>query len=86
MSDTFVPFGVKNAATKTNDSFRAKIIPAQNAGDVPFRAITTSSGMAGAHTDSHGQPHVSVIRDGDKITTIRVVCGCGEVMELRCAY
>lgn len=31
-------------------------------------------------------PKVTFQRDGDRITGIRIECGCGEVIELACEY
>lgn len=35
---------------------------------------------------SKGQPTVSLQKDGDRVTHIRIECGCGEVIELECSY
>lgn len=87
MSDAFVPFGVKaGPAAKSAEPFRAKIVSAQNAEAVAFKAAQLPQPTSAPHAASHGQPQVSVIRDGNKVTAIRVICGCGEVMELTCAY
>jgi hypothetical protein len=86
MSEAFVPFAPKaGAATQNSEPFRAKIVPAQNATVVPFQAAALPRASSNPHP-SHGQPQVTVTRDGDKITAIRVICGCGEVMDLRCSY
>jgi hypothetical protein len=45
---------------------------------------------AAASTPADGQPakapDISVERDGDRITRIRVQCACGELIELECTY
>ena len=40
---------------------------------------------AATHTE-HGEPKITLERQGDTITHIRVQCGCGQVIELKCAY
>lgn len=35
---------------------------------------------------AHGKPVVTLQRDGDKVTRIRVQCGCGETIDLDCVY
>jgi hypothetical protein len=32
------------------------------------------------------EPRISVQREGDRVTSIRVQCTCGQVMELACVY
>lgn len=32
------------------------------------------------------QPAITLKRDGDTVTSIRVQCGCGRVIELNCVY
>ncbi len=32
------------------------------------------------------QPAITLKRDGDTVTSIRVQCGCGHVIELNCVY
>jgi hypothetical protein len=34
----------------------------------------------------HGPPKVSVERQGEKISHIRIECSCGQVTELKCEY
>jgi hypothetical protein len=87
MSDAFVPFGTQVATpAKTTEPFRVKVISADNATSVPFKAAALPQPASTSHISVHGQPQVKITRDGDKITAIRVICGCGEVMELKCAY
>jgi hypothetical protein len=34
----------------------------------------------------HGPPKVTVEREGETITHIRIECGCGQVTEIKCEY
>ena len=34
----------------------------------------------------HGPPKVTLEKQGETITHIRVECGCGQVIELKCEY
>jgi hypothetical protein len=34
----------------------------------------------------HGEPVVSLRREGDRIVGIRIQCGCGQSMDLSCVY
>ncbi|MGA2245141.1 MAG: hypothetical protein ABSH48_09095 [Verrucomicrobiota bacterium] len=33
-----------------------------------------------------GEPRVSVQRDGDRITHLRIQCSCGQIIDLACVY
>jgi hypothetical protein len=35
---------------------------------------------------SHGQPTVEVVKEGDKVVRLIVVCTCGERVEIECLY
>ncbi len=53
----------------------------------PLQVSARNRGLAAPPTAAPcGTPSVSLKRDGDKITHIRVQCGCGEVIELACVY
>ena len=53
-----------------------------------FSPLQTSPGahQHGAGGSAAGQPTLTVQREGDKITGIRVECACGQVIELACSY
>lgn len=49
--------------------------------------------VGGAHlaehddgADSHGEPKLELIRLGDRIQAIDVICGCGQRTRIRCIY
>jgi hypothetical protein len=33
-----------------------------------------------------GEPRVTVQREGDRVTHLRIQCTCGQIMELACVY
>lgn len=35
---------------------------------------------------NHGQPTVEVVKEGDKVVRLIVVCSCGERVEIECLY
>jgi hypothetical protein len=57
---------------------------------IPGRLVRVSGEPAfvGARavTDEPGQPRVEMIRDGDILRAIDVVCSCGKRIRLRCVY
>ena len=85
MPSAFVPFlksGGKATATANGSP-----IPATSdsvAGSGAFAALVPHGTSAAPHPA--GKPVVSLQKDGDRVTHIRVQCACGEVIELECAY
>ena len=58
-------------------------IPAQGAdASGPAEPFTAPGSDAGGSV----VPSVSLQRDGDRVTHIRIQCGCGQLIELECAY
>jgi len=97
MPSAFVPFlktGGKSAASPTGAARTASADTAAGAG--AFAALVpsgpnpppptgTPTCAAGAHPAT-GKPTVSLQKEGDRVTHIRIQCGCGEVIELACDY
>jgi hypothetical protein len=62
--------------------------PAKSTG---FQSLETSRAAAALNTSSNaekkiGEPRVTVQRDGDRVTHLRIQCTCGLVMDLACVY
>jgi hypothetical protein len=87
MSDVFVPFapaanssGANGFTPLTLKSFpaaAAKATPGSNGSAAP------SAGPQGAGC---APPKVTVQRQGDVVTAVRIQCSCGQVTELNCVY
>ena len=74
MADTFVPLPRPNGTAKTN-------------GFVPLALKTLPQpANQAAHSEACREPAVTLQRDGEKITAIRIECVCGQVIELGCEY
>ena len=68
---------------------------AQNNGNNPanstgFQSLeshrpTAFNGTGGAEKRI-GEPRVTLQRDGDRVTHLRIQCTCGQVMDLACVY
>jgi len=74
MSETFVPLVPATAKARENTftSLTAKVSPPASA---PAPAPEACS-----------KPTVTLQRNGDIVSSIRVQCGCGQVVELTCVY
>ncbi len=94
MTDAFAPLAVpKTTRPADGATFRLKVIPqAGNAAPVfkPFQPAPKPSPVPSAPGDhaahSVAAPKVTLQREGDRVTHIRLECGCGEVFELACVY
>lgn len=62
---------------------------------VPNRSVTLSNDVVRvgspeilheSATSGHGEPKLEVIRLGDRIQAIDVVCSCGQRTRIRCVY
>jgi hypothetical protein len=54
---------------------------------IPPQAPTVAPGAQSSfQTAAVHTPHVSLKRDGDRVTHVTIQCGCGEVIELACEY
>lgn len=87
-TDSFLPLTTATAGDKSRE-FRVTVIP--QAESVPgFKNLAQNGAAETANAASSAQkncePHLSLQRDGDRIVSIRVQCGCGQVMDLACVY
>ncbi len=72
-----------------NREFRVTVIPHgekahafQTLGQVACGAVEMDS----ANGKKNCEPRLSLQRDGERITNIRIQCSCGQIMELACVY
>ena len=86
--DSFVPFDpVPGSGARPPGAFGGlKVVPIAEAGPA-FVALPTSA-FAHAHAASTGpgKPVVTLQREGDRVTGIRIECVCGQIIELACSY
>jgi hypothetical protein len=86
-TESFVPLTTVTAVDEKRE-FRVTVIPQAE----PARTFQTLGQVATAAAENGGahaktcEPRLSVQRDGERITNIRVQCSCGQVMELACVY
>jgi len=94
--DSFVPLSAAPAPSAPRE-FRVAILnghdhgkeenAAQKAGFQTLEAPRPSAFTAvGSAEKKIGEPRVTVQRDGDRITHLRIQCTCGMVMDLACVY
>jgi hypothetical protein len=93
MSAAFVPLvpGVNlaaNLATPTRLKPIPATAPAKFEPAIPANHKSEPSAPAAASVPhiQHGPPKITLEREGESITHIRIECSCGQVTELKCEY
>jgi len=87
-NDSFVPFDpFPSSGPKTPGTpGPLKVVPKPEAGPgALFSPLVTSAHAHSAANAAH-RPIDTLQRDGDRVTSIRIQCGCGQVIELDCSY
>jgi len=86
--DSFVPFDpVPGSGARTPGAFGGlKVVPMAEASPA-FTPLPTSA-FAHTHAAStgSGKPVVTLQREGERVTGIRIECVCGQIIELACSY
>ena len=83
MSDTFIPLMTAPASTGGSPLFELKVLTQADT-KAAFEPLPQGGGGQPAH--GCGKPSVTLQRQGEVVCGIRVECGCGQVIELACAY
>ena len=79
MNEPFVPMSKSAAAISNQADFRVTLVgEAENSR--PFQPLGHGK------TGSPCEPRVTMQRDGERISAIRIQCSCGQVIELACVY
>lgn len=90
MPSAFVPFlsGNKSAGSGHTTTLHRKGDTAVTAAG--FAALVPANSALGPACNKgdapKAQPTVSLQKDGDRVTHIRIECSCGEIIELECSY
>jgi len=88
-NDAFVPLAPTTPRPAgERREFRATVISQSNQAQSfrPVAAAATVSVANPAAHGAHGEPKVTLQREGNRVTGIHIQCSCGQVMELACVY
>lgn len=87
-NDSFVPFDpFPSPSAKTpGTSGPLKVVPKTEASALFSPLVTSTSAHSHLAAHTANRPVVTVQREGDLVTGIRIECGCGQVIELDCSY
>jgi hypothetical protein len=81
-TDEFVPL-VATAQPRDTREFQITVIP-QSGNAQPFQSLEKKP--ANGSSIRNGEPQLSVQRDGNKVTNIRIQCNCGQTHDIACVY
>ena len=85
MKPEFIPFRAAKAGASALNGEPQKT-DAATARAVGFVPVSHPAPQAPFKSHAHGEPTVTLEREGDRVTLIRVHCPCGNVIELACQY
>ncbi len=87
MTDQFVPLVLPASPSgeAVFTSLNLKVLP-QAATKPAFEALMAASPDQSRSPDVCAQPTVTLQRNGDVVSAIRIQCGCGKVIELTCLH
>lgn len=81
---TFVPLSTAPAAPRDRAEFKVTVLKQGQESEPAFQALGRPAGAV--HGSSACEPQVTLQREGDRVSTIRIQCTCGQVIELACDY
>ena len=90
-TQSFVPLTAAPVPPEKRE-FRVAVINAAANGASAEKKTAFQSLPVPAPTPLHGgekkpcEPRVTVQRDGDRVTHLRIQCTCGQIMDLACVY
>ncbi len=84
MSQAFVPFSASAPGVRPAEAgARVKLVADKHSGQ-GFRPLADVSHPAGPTPAAGHEPKVTLERDGNRVTRIKVECVCGYTFELAC--
>jgi hypothetical protein len=84
MSDTFTPFVTVPVSTGETAMFLLKVLPQAEAKAV-FEPLPDGA-KPEPPAKACSPPSVTLQRQGETVSGIRIECGCGQVIELACVF
>ena len=85
-TESFVPLTTAPTSSERTD-FRVQVL-SKSAQTQAFQSLDSNLPPPSVPTgDGRScQPRIAVQRDGDRVSSIRIQCSCGQVMDLACLY
>jgi hypothetical protein len=86
MSDSFVPFVAVPVSNRDTTMFQLKVLSQDQAGANGVFEPLPAGGPPEPTAKACAKPSVTLQRQGEVVSGIRIECGCGQVIELACSY
>ena len=83
MNEPFVPLNKNAMPGQNRTGFRVSIVSDAENSAPSIRWAMPEARPAPA---ANAKPQVTLQRDGERVSAIRIQCGCGQVIELACVY
>jgi hypothetical protein len=85
------PFVPLTAATPSHENREFRVTVISQAGLAhPFQTLEQAASATTENTSPIGkrncEPRLTLQRDGERVTSIRIQCTCGQMMDLACVY
>jgi hypothetical protein len=87
-TDSFVPLTTAAPRSGERQDYSVTVL-AQSDHTQTFKLLESAPAAAASSTSGRGKPcdpRVSIQREGDQVSSIRIQCGCGQVIDLACVY
>ena len=86
MKQDFVPFlGATPADPRPKTESQTEVVTVCKTANA-FHPLTQAPALPPTGPSGHGEPIVTLERDGDRVVRIKVHCPCGNAFELACDY
>ena len=88
MKKDFVPFlAAPSDGSRPIDGARTEVVGGSRSGTaIAFRPMIQPPAHPPIPPNGHGEPTVTLEREGDRVARIKIHCPCGNVIELACDY
>ncbi len=86
MNADFVPFSAPKIEGTPPHALPGKQVITNASTAVPFLPLAQRALDTPPSQHPHGEPEISLERQGNRVTRIKVHCPCGNIIELACEY
>jgi hypothetical protein len=86
MKKDFVPFfaATANGSSRLTES-RTEVVAGSSTA-IAFRPLSQATAPSPTAPTAHGEPTMTLEREGNRVARIKIQCPCGHVVELVCDY
>ncbi|MDB6053126.1 MAG: hypothetical protein JWN25_649 [Verrucomicrobiales bacterium] len=87
MASSFVPLIPPTGTALPTAAFKLKVVASNNPIAKTIEGEKQEMKANGAHEEcKQSKPEITFHKEGETITKIRIICPCGQVIELGCQY